>query len=96
MKKKHHTAEDLNIKNLVKCIMLITQNSNELKKKTLKNWTYHYGSEVIENMAIPKCLYQRNDLASSLWRNFQGRIATHVNFSKHLKKKLYQIFYKIF
>lgn len=32
MKKKHHTAEHLNIKNLVKCIMLITQNSNELKK----------------------------------------------------------------
>ena len=33
MKKKHHPAERLNIKNLVKCIMLITQKFNELKKK---------------------------------------------------------------
>ena len=32
MKKKHHPAERLNIKNLVKCIMLITQKFNELKK----------------------------------------------------------------
>ena len=29
MKKKHH--KHLNIKNLVKCFMLITQNFNELK-----------------------------------------------------------------
>ena len=43
-------------------------------------------------MAIPKCLYKRSDLASSLWRNFQDRIATQVNFSEHLKKEIVQIF----